>query len=464
MTPPSARTNKIAPPRAFARPAGFPSTLWPAPAKSAAQRVRRTDPKLSPIPSAPRTHFQLSRRALLALGALVLLPWVVVLLLLWRLPSAAPVAPPAPESAPPAADNLSVAPGPWGELQYSRFLIEPPDEFVGPALEEVGETRWFFRGYSTEMLTQLWRSAGLSETQIAELGRHSSVLGDPGGIQVQPPLDLVQNLTPSARGTIYAVLAAFPENGAQSEPFRFRADSVDEWLADSPLSPESLALVRRLFYRRGNSILFSDLPVVMPRIPAQAERINLLKTLARKATLLVKLRVRPTSDLDSIAEYWERGPRRKSVHALLESISHRPEGTTIDIVHLLPKFARAHLFTYPNSATLEQSRERDCHWTSLNFFNDIPDDRFMDVEFVKHTLETDYVAASGRLLLGDILAFVTPQGQVIHSCVFVAGDIVFTKNGGAESAPWILMNLPDLIAFYPADPPLTVRAYRRKDL
>lgn len=398
------------------------------------------------------------------MGALLCLPWVVVLLLLWRLPPAAPVAPSAPESAPPAADTISVKPGPWGELQYSRLLIEPPDEFVGSALKDVGELRWFFRGYSPEMLTHLWRSAGLSDPQVAELERHSSVLANPGGIQVEPPFDLVQNLTPAARGTIYAVLAAFPENGAQNEPFRFRADSADEWLADSPLSPESIALVRRLLYRRGNSILFSDLPVVMPQIPAQDERINLLKTLARKATLLVKLRVRPTSDLDTIAEYWERGPRRKSVHALLESISHRPQGTTIDIVHLLPKFARGHLFTYPNSATLEQSRNRDCHWTSLNFFNDIPDDRFMDVEFVKQTLETDYVPATGRLLLGDVLAFATPNGEVIHSCVFIAGDIVFTKNGGAESAPWILMNLADVIAFYPADPPLTVRVYRRKDI
>ena len=60
------------------------------------------------------------------------------------------------------------------------------------------------------------------------------------------------------------------------------------------------------------------------------------------------------------------------------------------------------------------------------------------------------------MLLGD------PNGDVIHSCVYIADNIVFTKNGSASSSPWILMDLEDVIAFYSSEKPLDIQRYRRK--
>jgi hypothetical protein len=48
--------------------------------------------------------------------------------------------------------------------------------------------------------------------------------------------------------------------------------------------------------------------------------------------------------------------------------------------------------------------------------------------------------------------------------VYVADDIVFTKNGSSQVMPWMLMDLADVIAFYPSEPPLVVRSFRRKNL
>jgi hypothetical protein len=49
----------------------------------------------------------------------------------------------------------------------------------------------------------------------------------------------------------------------------------------------------------------------------------------------------------------------------------------------------------------------------------------------------------------------------VHSCVYLAADLVFTKNGQAPTVPWTLSTLADLLAFYPAHPPLDVRIFRR---
>ena len=402
------------------------------------------------------TLFQFSRRALFFFAALLLLPWVIVVFFALRTPPA-----PAEPRAPYDEYVQAARPGPWGELQYSRLLIEPPDEFTAEDPSLFAPPEWIFPDYTRARLTELWRTAQLDATHTAALDTATTERPVPTpALVVHPPPDLVRALSTEARTAIYAALSAFPENPAQNEPFRFRADTADEWFENSNVPPATLDLVRRLLYRRGNSLLFSDYAVVMPQIASRSERIRLLKTLARKSTLLVKLRVRPNSDLDTLAEYWGRGPRRKGMRALLESIAHRPEGITIDVAHLLPKFPRSVLFTYPPPPASPADASHDCHWTSLNFFNDTPDERFTDTEVVRHTLETDYVPVVGRPTLGDILVFARADDVVIHSCVFVADDIVFTKNGASETMPFILMNLSDVIAFYPADPPLVIRAYR----
>lgn len=460
MASPPARTNKfptstlaLPPPSVASTP--FPSTFPTRSIIRSAFTLNPTDP-----PANAGTLFQFSRRALFFFAALLLLPWLVVAVLLLY-PRPAPL-----ENDNPYDEYVQPArPGPWGELQYSRLLIEPPDEFTAEDPGLFAAPEWVFQAYTADRLADLWRTARLDAAQIAAL--HAATTQRPApadALIVRPPTDLVLGLSPEARAAIYAALSVFPENPAQNEPFRFRADTADEWFENSNVPPATLALVRRLLYRRGNSLLFSDYAVVMPQIASRTERIRLLKTLARKSTLLVKLRVRPTSDLDTLAEYWGHGPRRKDMRALLESIAHRPGGITIDVAHLLPKFPRSVLFTYPPPPVTPADAHHDCHWTSLNFFNDAPDERFTDTDVVRQTLESGYVPVVGRPRLGDILVFARADDVVIHSCVFVADDIVFTKNGASETMPFILMNLSDVIAFYPADPPLVIRAYRARSL
>lgn len=353
------------------------------------------------------------------------------------------------------------APGPWGELEYSRIVIEPPDEFLS-ADYHAAPTRWAFPGFDDARLEQLWREASLDPGQLQTLRNPQFRESTATAIILHPPEELVRSLSPEARAVIYNTLARLPGNPLQEEPFRFRAEMVNEWFADSGLRDGVVAAIRNLLYRRGNSQLFSDPALVLPLLPSPAERVQFVKTLSRKSTLLLKVRVRPDSDLDTMAVYWGAGRRSKDVKPLLHSLARHPGGMTIDVVHLLPRFARGLLYTYPSPA-IPRSLAPDCHWTSMNFFNETPDGRFDDILQVKRVLTRDYTEIKEAPAMGDLLLLSRPDGEVLHSCTYVAADIVFTKNGQSHSNPWTLTTLPDLQAFYPSDPPLTVRVFRHRD-
>lgn len=65
--------------------------------------------------------------------------------------------------------------------------------------------------------------------------------------------------------------------------------------------------------------------------------------------------------------------------------------------------------------------------------------------------------------LGDIIAY-RREGEpsVDHVCTFVAEGIVFTKNGSAFSAPWLLARTSDVDATYLAAPGTERLVFRRR--
>lgn len=345
-------------------------------------------------------------------------------------------------------------------MEYSRIVIEPPDEFIPPDYV-APPTRWNFPGFTPARLEQLLREVGLDDTQRQALQDAAIREKTSDGLALRPGVELVRGLSPESRARLYNTLARLPGNPFQTEPFRFRAEMAEEWFKDCDLPSSIVTAVRGLCYRRGHALAFSDLNLVLPLLPSAADRTRLLKTLARKSTLLLKVRIGPGSDIDTIAEYWSSGRRRKDVKPLLQSLSRHPGGMPIDVVHLLPRFARALLYTYPDPDAPSQETV-DCHWTSLNFFNDPPDARFADIAYLKEILSKNYAPVRGVPTMGDLLLLTRTDGEVIHSCIYLGDDIVFTKNGHSASVPWTLTTIQDLQGFYPDDPPLQIRMFRLK--
>ncbi|MES2695327.1 MAG: hypothetical protein V4773_17760 [Verrucomicrobiota bacterium] len=354
--------------------------------------------------------------------------------------------------------------GPWGQLESSRVFIEPPRDFVLPAFTVPQPLRWEFRGYTSEKLEALWQEAKLTDTQRATLNDPRHRTTESTGIVIAPPHDLVLELTAETRAILYGALAAFPENAIHRDPFRSRTEFVDSWLDDPALAPEVAALTRRLLYRRKNSVLLSDHDLILPLIPTTGERIDFLKTLSRKSAIFVQVHVAPNTDIDTMADYWGSGRRSKDLKPLLHSLAQRPQGGSIDIVHLLPPLPRQLLYTYPTPTGRESDHNRDCHWTSLNFYQPQADDRLANTEFALQTLLNNYRRVDDTPRLGDIVMLVEGGGNGIHSCVYIADNIVFTKNGSSYSVPWLLARLEDVVSFYSLNAQLETRRYRLKTL
>ena len=344
-------------------------------------------------------------------------------------------------------------------MQYTRIFIEPPDNFVLDV--QPWEASWFFKGHSRAQVEEVFQTAGLTPAQLRTI-RAADWVESADGIRIAPGKEFILGLNRKARGKIYNLLGEFPENPAQYISHRYKSDTPEEWFHDSGLRPETQEIITRLVYKRGNFWAFSDFMLVVPDLD-QDERMRLCKTLSRRSTLLLSLRVDQNSDIDGLARYWGRGGRSKDVGTLLSAVARQPNGGWIDIIHLLPPNARAWLYTYPRPTPAGQSLKRDCHWTSLNFFCEEPNDRFaQDVNVATTEIAEHYRQVGDHPLMGDIVGFVNTRSSMVHSCVYVAAGIVFTKNGDGWDTPWTLALLDDVFSFYcaTAHEPLSVVLFR----
>jgi hypothetical protein len=100
----------------------------------------------------------------------------------------------------------------------------------------------------------------------------------------------------------------------------------------------------------------------------------------------------------------------------------------------------------------------------LNFFNEPPDDRYDNPEVVRATVQNDYYPVPGSPTFGDLVLFSAPGFGIIHSAVYVADDILFTKGGPSFTSPWLLMTKNEVLAAFPAYEDLNVSYCRLKKL
>ena len=357
--------------------------------------------------------------------------------------------------------SLKGKPGPWGELEYVRINIVSPDDFLPGSGQSIPKTRWHFGGYNADKLTAFFQSCDLTPEQLAELLRPIGWSVSAEGISITPSEQLVLGMSSEARGQIYSVLAETAANDFQVWPYTFRPGAFDEWFENSGVSVGQQALIKKLTYQRGPAMCFSDLRELLLQVPVESERLAITQALSRRTGLLVKLRVGPDSDVEKLTEYWSKGGRAKDVGALLDSLSKVPGGTTIDIAHLLPAFVRSRLNTFPAPVSNPNAHQPDCYWTAMNFYKNPPDPLYADDAIWRKDLADNYTQVE-EPSFGDLLFMVRADGVPYHAAVYIADDIVFTKNGANHRQPWLLMRVEDMIARYPSNHPLSIVVFTPK--
>jgi hypothetical protein len=284
------------------------------------------------------------------------------------------------------------------------------------------------------------------------------------GVAVNPPLQLVADLSPASRGRLYEALSGNPLNDTQHSPEVLYPEDLEEGLESSGLSDQTLGMFRNLLYPRGSGMLFSDPQVILSTLQNGQDRQRFQALMHRRMTFLVQLVIDESSDIDAMVAYWDFPGRPKGLRTLLESLARVPGGGELDIAHLLPPFARKHLYTFPDPSSDPSALRRDCVWTSLNFFNDQPDDRLEDSEYKSKVIEEQYARVDSPRF-GDIALLLNPKTELsVHAAVYLADNLVFTKNGFSAMQPWMLTKLSDVVTFYSvtSPDPLKLQYFRRK--
>jgi hypothetical protein len=356
-------------------------------------------------------------------------------------------------------------PGPWGDLDYFTVYLEASVATLKSMDLPTYDTVWKFVGYTEDQVTKLFESVKMPAEIQAELLDPKKWRREGEIISVFPSNEAVLGLSAEARGAIYQVLGRWEENPFHHEPDVIAGNDVRVWLQRANLSEEVLSTIEKTVYQRGKNLVFADQPLVLRMVPSEEERLKIRKALSRTPTLVVKLRLTPETDVAKIADYWVGYTRTKDVLPFLESMSQISVTNMVDIVHLLPTGVRRLLYTFPSQNHGRSGYYPDCHWSSLNFANFDPLDRLADPAMATaYTLENYTRVTSGEAYrYGDVLFFMDGNtGNAIHSCVYLADDIVYTKNGRSPLQPWVLMKLDEVVAFYAMFYQPQIACYRRK--
>lgn len=362
-----------------------------------------------------------------------------------------------------AAKSAAKRSMPWGELIVQDIDIEQPDEYVSFEATNNRQTRWTFNGIGLGGVRELLAKSGLSGELIDASLQPDRVQSSATGVILNPTDEVVMGLSRSGREKLYSYLAQWPENRYMANAYHFVPSRLDALLATGGISSAARDQVSKLVYERAGHFYFSDPEIVLRGLSDATERQGLLRVLTSQRAVLAHLKVDGNSNIDALLGYWGNMPgvSRKDLRPLLESLRREPEGGSISLLYLLPEFARQRLYTfpYPDEAGKIAS---DCHWTALNFFNNKPDDRLRDNAFASNQIKENYYPIGQPSSCGDLVFITNQAGEVIHSAVYIADNICFTKNGVNFAQPWILMRMTDLSDVYTTDGEPKILFYRRK--
>lgn len=343
--------------------------------------------------------------------------------------------------------------GPWGRIQCYYFYLEAPEEIVSRTPTPDTQTRWRIPESELSNFQNLVSETELSNELVSALFNPREVIHRNGKANLFPAAALIESLNERDRQRLYEKLASYLNNEFYEYPIFFFGGDVDAWAKNSELRPELVSAIRRLAFHRGETLAFSDIPYLLGMAQSDAEAHFIKKKLTRTRTLIARLEVNPDSNVQEMLDYWSTGLnlRRKELEPLFQATSSIPGIGHLDILHVLPALPRKLLYTFPGDDFTTHIRFPDCHWSTLNFFNFTAQDYYLDSHLASSAVLENFQQIEPPYRFGDVLMFINPQGNAYHSCIYIADDLVYTKNGANPLVPWVLLELKDLQKMYNID-------------
>ena len=283
-----------------------------------------------------------------------------------------------------------------------------------------------------------------------------------------PPVEGLVKLTAEIRAAVYRELSRFALNVDMVGPVLIPKDEFETWFEGTSLRPELRDLIKQMSYKRGEAIAFSDTSVLIGAASGESEAREVVSILSRTRALVLKLSLDQNSKMKDIADYWSTGEVRRTkpnYAPFLKALLGANASDKLDVVHLLPPLARKLLYTYPDLSSVADGEMPDCHWSSLNFFKYQEEPFFLDSRLASSAILERFQPVKSPYRFGDILIFLDQTaGNAYHSCVYIADDVVFTKNGRNILSPWVLQSLAHVKMTYLYNNNGRIQGYRAKGI
>ena len=354
-------------------------------------------------------------------------------------------------------------PGPWGELIVSNIYLEAPDSVIEVVGKPDPVPRWTFPNTSVSMVKDLLIKSGVDLPLVERLTSSDQLKISGMETIVFPKLEDLFQIKGVVRDKLYNEISKYPQNDYYTDPVFILSDDVEEWLLEATLNANQKDIVRKLVWRRGDALVFSNVGILLSYAQNNEEIKNTLRAITRCMSLVVseKFPLKPEKR-EAFLQYWIGNQAESPRMTFIKAISKENDiNDTVDIMHFLPVIMREKLYTFPSLRDGAKGRMPDCHWTSLNFFNLTPRDYYRNTSLAAIQLTQSYNQVSAPYKLGDVLCF-TDNGEGLHTCVYIADNIVLTKNGENILAPWVLLSIQDVSKIYKRSPTTQIQGYRLK--
>lgn len=351
--------------------------------------------------------------------------------------------------------------GPWGELEVRTVYLEAPDSLLAAIAKPNSVTRWVFEQTTEAAVRDLLLRCGVPAATVTKLLDPSRRIVSGNVLSLYPTIEDLVALPAAARAALYLELAKSPANEYQRDPVYILGGDLEDWLMDDGLSESQKELFRKLVWKRGDVLVFSDIQALLTLAKNSDEVRSTFRAVTRVRSLIVELHLPLKTDRREFLEYWSAGQTDAPRLTFLNAITQRRAPQSVDITHFLPSLMRQRAYTFPELELGLKGRFPDCHWTSLNFFNITPKDFYLDTRLAAAQLVENYATVEAPYHYGDVLCFLD-EGEGLHTCVYIADDIVLTKNGDSILAPWALMQIKDVESVYRRSPSTRIQGYRLK--
>lgn len=354
------------------------------------------------------------------------------------------------------------APGSWGKLEYYEVPLECPDSYIDYLVIPSQQTEWTYPTASFATPREMLAAAGLDGDTIERLMDEAQLISDEEVSRLYPTDQAVLDLPFDVRSRLYSFLSRVGDNPNHRRPIYINNENLSAWFTGSNAPRPAIQDVARLAYPtpRGKGYFLSDLPLTLRQATSNPEERTILQALLRRRGLIVRLVLDEGSLTPEIGDYWTAGYKNKAVMPIFESVVRESGQGSIDIAHLLPANAREYLNRFPTVADGISGRLPDWFWTCNNFFRFTPQNIYVDSPERDPIILRDFQTTAPPLQFGDML-LLHSGNDIIHGCIHIADDIVFTKNGPDLYSPWSLMKIDDVLAYHDLQGDVSMSVHRR---